>query len=1198
MNLREFLANEVDLKSVLAEDACAKSDRQKKGINLTIPLNTDREIDGDTDYLPPEELRMLRTRIEVLDALKSSCETTDMFWKIWQEQYLTSLREKHKKTLTSQRHAQRIPAVGDVVLLCDPVLPRNSWRMARITGTRSGTDAAIREVELVTGTHRKIRRPVNLLIPLEIGSDLEDSEGSHSATRDDNESTERGPQNAPDSVEPRYNLRPRKTVNTVERKTDSNVVRKPRSYSSKWFLFHIMLLSLLIPTCTTTATNVRLTCAPSGALIHIPENQTIQVCAETLCTLHKTHTNPFLVKFPAHIILHDYVVTLKWEVGEQLAVMETTCARQNFCEQLDCWWCAATLFNPECRPVAAITIVAVMLYSSVALCYVLLIYALPKSEKIYEIFECVRWTEEIKLNMTIENAEDSKGTRSYMLSLIPNVPKKLPLLTITMTDVSLPPTPALSEEFITDGTDIAIWRNNLKPSLICSTAERALQMRCLFQDDCVCVGAENSARCTCSDHDLEEEFRQISNKLPVKTTAWEMSKRADNSVIAKISHMVSADFTVELNQTIDMSTQFVTSGRCHVANSEIEGCYHCSKGAQAKISCYSTNTVLGEILCNQQAFVVPCGPTSVQSTLLFHLDSAQQFINCSVRCGEELNYFTLTGILKYTHDFHETLRIMLEGNSTNFHEIKLPDFFHIAEVVGTRKTRMSSLMPTPRAQLLLKLRMQQLKIKGLQSQNQRLIEAFGELPQPRHLFDELLGVFGFLNETCRDVLRLDTNIDVLKRSQDHPYVKQLRIETLETQIENLRLRLYLTRTRLVVLHRQYDGLLATGKLSPATWEEFLEERYFDAEDQPIDLDPRQQEQLISDNLEFLGNYSTQLATIRRSMAEETSAQYYDDMRRVEEAVAADQRSFEDEILTGIRAIYGLLRKSLERPQEGNVSAKRPTIDHQERPEEASTLRNDRERNVDMRETEERTIKNNEGFIESLEIDDPQDRGEQQEEGLIVLDEVSDDEDEREIVVTVPNVSGDVLADPRTVTRQVAPASGRNTGQHAEVQHADDIANLEEQLKNTREKKLRAQQRVNELRRRKPTARRRFLPEKPQSGLPCVFCKAIGEHYSDACPKHRQAHARRRLVREDHRCEVCLLPLHQHNVCPRLGTPCRHCGRMDHHAALCGAPEQAEQIDKEIRKLNRRINEYKLRINRLTTSINQSGEPGSSRSYQK
>uniref|UniRef100_W6NFA3 Zinc finger and Integrase domain containing protein n=1 Tax=Haemonchus contortus TaxID=6289 RepID=W6NFA3_HAECO len=880
----------------------------QKDLCLTLPLeNIDRNSDPDEEYLPPEQLRALKTRTEVLDALKSSCEATEKYWKVWRELYLSSLREKHRKTLTNQRHANVLPTIGDVVLVCDPVLPRNEWRMARITQTKVGSDGAVREVELITSTRRKIRRPVNLLVPLEVTSEEDNSKGAEPRASAQTSHQEHRESPA-DPIEPRYNLRPRRTINTVASKKKTGLTPKPKTYSSKWFLFYIMLLSVMLPARSMAHADMQMTCTPSGVLIHTTKNQTVEVCTDTLCTLHMIGSNPFPVKLPPQVTLHDHVVTLKWDTGGQLAVMETTCNRKNFCDHLDCWMCAEALFNPECHPTAAITIIAAMLYGLVAFCYVLLyvpmtigkpiriicsiagllilkivhtirhivylliravarcvrknhtrsrrerliaalailmtvvvshghtcqhvnvlehhlttcsnngthetcrvtlsellkintyhreaclrltknttlvaniklhwkglylrcersteyftratklkqisskrcplmglcddtkcekinastliedlkegnafpgrtgcmescgglgcgcilpsagclfyrIYAVPRNKKTYEIFECSRWAEEIKLNVTIENVGLSEGIRSYVIALIPNVPTTLPILTVTMTDISIPPMPSLANEFITDGKDVALWQNHIKPNLLCSTAEQARKLNCSFYDDCTCNAAENIAKCVCSDHDVEGEFQKIRNKLPIRTAAWEMSKRFDNLVTAKITDMVSADFMVEFNQTIEASTQVVTTGICEVSNSELEGCYHCSKGAQAKISCHSTVDTHGEILCDQRAFVVPCGPTPKESMLMFHLDSAQQFFNCSVRCGEVTRYFTLTGILKYTNDFNVVLKSILKGNKTNYHEFKLPDFAHIADVMlSWYKTLLCSLL--------------------------------------------------------------------------------------------------------------------------------------------------------------------------------------------------------------------------------------------------------------------------------------------------------------------------------------------------------------------------------------------------------------------------------------------------------------------------------------------------------------------------
>ncbi|VDP19783.1 unnamed protein product [Heligmosomoides polygyrus] len=140
----------------------------QKDITLLLPNITVEEDDNDPSYRPPEELRQIKYRQQVIDALTSSWQKTERFWKIWQEQYLTSLREVHKKFTTNRRLGHNIPTVGDVVLVSDPVLPRNEWKLARITNTKQGADGGIREAELITANRRKIRRPVNLLVPLEI----------------------------------------------------------------------------------------------------------------------------------------------------------------------------------------------------------------------------------------------------------------------------------------------------------------------------------------------------------------------------------------------------------------------------------------------------------------------------------------------------------------------------------------------------------------------------------------------------------------------------------------------------------------------------------------------------------------------------------------------------------------------------------------------------------------------------------------------------------------------------------------------------------------------------------------------------------------------------------------------------------------------------------------------------------------------
>ncbi|RCN37452.1 hypothetical protein ANCCAN_16659 [Ancylostoma caninum] len=94
------------------------------------PCQDDRD---DPNFLPAAELPQLRTKKKAVAALKSSCAMVDKFWKTWNEAYLTSLREHHKRYVARGRSSQVSPVPGQVVLLQDPLRPRNTWKMGRIT---------------------------------------------------------------------------------------------------------------------------------------------------------------------------------------------------------------------------------------------------------------------------------------------------------------------------------------------------------------------------------------------------------------------------------------------------------------------------------------------------------------------------------------------------------------------------------------------------------------------------------------------------------------------------------------------------------------------------------------------------------------------------------------------------------------------------------------------------------------------------------------------------------------------------------------------------------------------------------------------------------------------------------------------------------------------------------------------------------
>uniref|UniRef100_A0A7I4YJW5 DUF5641 domain-containing protein n=1 Tax=Haemonchus contortus TaxID=6289 RepID=A0A7I4YJW5_HAECO len=114
-----------------------------------------------------------------------------------------------------------------VVLLADDNLPRNTWKMGRISALKPGRDGAIREVELHMPNGNILRRPINLLVPLELNDDTESLGESQQPELKLIPCTEQ--QNPPR----RYNLR--STTKSVPQKQEirTSTSSKSREYSEE-----------------------------------------------------------------------------------------------------------------------------------------------------------------------------------------------------------------------------------------------------------------------------------------------------------------------------------------------------------------------------------------------------------------------------------------------------------------------------------------------------------------------------------------------------------------------------------------------------------------------------------------------------------------------------------------------------------------------------------------------------------------------------------------------------------------------------------------------------------------------------------------------------------------------------------------------------------------------------------------------------
>ena len=91
------------------------------------------------------------------------------YWNRFKREYLLSLREQHKCNAGGKG---RKPEIGEVVIVHDDNVPRQCWKLGRITEVQQSVDGVIRgatvKVITKTGKVNKLRRPVQRLFPLEV----------------------------------------------------------------------------------------------------------------------------------------------------------------------------------------------------------------------------------------------------------------------------------------------------------------------------------------------------------------------------------------------------------------------------------------------------------------------------------------------------------------------------------------------------------------------------------------------------------------------------------------------------------------------------------------------------------------------------------------------------------------------------------------------------------------------------------------------------------------------------------------------------------------------------------------------------------------------------------------------------------------------------------------------------------------------
>ncbi|KAK5976260.1 hypothetical protein GCK32_010722 [Trichostrongylus colubriformis] len=266
-----------------------------------------------------------------------------------------------------------------IVLLCEPDQPRNSWAMGRIVEVRRTGIGTVREVTVELPNKHKIRRPVNHVIPLEIGATMD--VGRRTQTEPEMimeaETTE-----SAEAASCPYNLRKRRQIvmkegeDDVDDQEDSpsqhkvNLVRR-----IPWTILTLLTMVQLATANNSYTQEHQLTCIDGGVQLIQNSSYPYDVCTENYCVSFISPRTVESVNFPPQVTLHDYLVKWKIRNGDKTDIMETLCRATAFCPSIECTFCEASIANPECWPRAALIGVGLLLYVSFMICYV--IFAVP-----------------------------------------------------------------------------------------------------------------------------------------------------------------------------------------------------------------------------------------------------------------------------------------------------------------------------------------------------------------------------------------------------------------------------------------------------------------------------------------------------------------------------------------------------------------------------------------------------------------------------------------------------------------------------------------------------------------------------------------------------------------------------------------------------------------------------------------------------
>ena len=284
------------------------------------------------------------------------------------------------------------------------------------------------------------------------------------------------------------------------------------------------------------------------------------------------------------------------------------------------------------------------------------IFTVPKSDTVYEIFECPSWTYQIHVKLRMEANNNSWNEELF---LVPGLGKTIRKLNVAVVALTPPELPLLTTQFITDGNKVTMIRGSMHGQPIsgtigmiqCPTRDDASKMNCreLPHDICNCVPRDESVACYCREVILEDIFSNSQRTLPLEHQGITLVGQA-NDIHASLQGTSALELQLAFSG-YQLTTKFDKS-RCTINPYKLNGCYKCLSGAKFIYGCQvNFGTAQAYVTCETTQFVALC-PSDNSKSVTLALRQPNIKEKCKVYCPGGETEFVLEGKLVFIEEEH------------------------------------------------------------------------------------------------------------------------------------------------------------------------------------------------------------------------------------------------------------------------------------------------------------------------------------------------------------------------------------------------------------------------------------------------------------------------------------------------------------------------------------------------------------------